>query len=65
MQGSSDDERQDPKEAGKAWNFREFIHGTEIAKAARLDSAADRLLLAILRDVSLEFVIIHNHNRVC
>ena len=41
-----DDERQDPKEASQTWNFRELIHGTEIAKAARLDSAADGLLLA-------------------
>jgi len=29
--------------------LREFIDGTEIAKAARLDSAADRLLPADLR----------------
>ena len=41
----------DPEEAGKSWDFREFVHRKKISPPARLDSAANRLF-QLIRDAN-------------
>ena len=51
-QGRRNDEWPDTKEAGKAWHYRKFVHGTTISQGTRLDIAA--ALLGAIAPSSVE-----------